>query len=462
MYEIVMPQLSDSMEEGKLVSWKVKPGESVKTGDVIAEVESDKAIMEVQTFKNGIVKELLLKEGEEAPVGTVIARIEVGSEQGAGSNEQRVMSNEEPNKNEELGIRNEERSKEQGAGKNEELGMRNEEPKGDTYSSSYGLTGGSSRESEKSVKTPDQVRSNNKTHHPSSILNHPSAKGASVSPKARAKAAAYGIEIETILQHRPQQTLHAQDVEAYILEHYFTPKALKLLQLYHIDTSVFTLDHKIDSGEVRSYIEKYEVPLPKPVSPMQRAVIANVTASAAKPVYRIYEHIDASELLKHETKYSMTALLVKLFANTMMQFEHFRAQLHEDTVQVFPNASMAVAVADEESLYMPVIKDANKLTLHEIAQQLGTFKTKLKTKSFTADDFKGSTFAISNLGMFGIERFDAMINKNDAAIAAVGATVEGRIGVTLTIDHRLINGYEAAQFVRALKAAATDAKLFKE
>ncbi len=142
-----MPQLSDSMEEGKLVSWKVKPGEHVKTGDVIAEVESDKAIMEVQTFKDGIVKELLLNEGEEAPVGTVMVRIEVegagDKEQGAENREQSGGSREQPN-----GF-NEEQKREQVVGsreqpksgqrvmtneepkKDEELGTRNEEPKGD-------------------------------------------------------------------------------------------------------------------------------------------------------------------------------------------------------------------------------------------------------------------------------------------------------------------------------------------
>ncbi len=272
-------------------------------------------------------------------------------------------------------------------------------------------------------------------------------------------AAGYGIDIDTLLTHRLQGILHAEDVEAYVREHYFTPKALKLMRAYRIAPTVFTLDHKIDSDEVQSYIETYDIPLPKPLTPMQKAIIANVTVSANKPVYCVYEHLDATELVKHETKYSMTALLVKLFAQTMMQFEHFRASLYGDRLQIFPNASIAVAVADEESLYMPVIKNANKLTLHEIAQQLGTFKTKLKKKNFTAEDFSGSTFGISNLGMFGIERFDAMINKNDAAIAAIGATVEGKISVTLTIDHRLINGYEAAQFVQTLKAAA---KKFKE
>ena len=445
MYEIVMPQLSDSMEEGKLVSWKVKPGDSVKTGDVIAEVESDKAIMEVQTFKNGIVKELLLKEGEEAPVGTVMVRIEVGKK-----NEELGIRNEEPKENKQRVTRNEEQNREQVVGsreqpksgqrvtsndepkKDEELGMRNEEPKGD-----------------KNLSLNPQ---------PSS-LNPPSSKGATVSPKARAKAAAYGIDIDTLLTHRPQGILHAEDIDLYVTEHYFTPKALKLVRAYRIAPTVFTLDHKIDSDEVRSHIEIYDIPLPKPLTPMQKAIIANVSASARKPVYRMYEHIDATALEKYEQRYSLTVLLVKLFADTMMHFAHFRARLHEESIQIFPHASIAVAVADEENLYMPVVKHADTLSLDEIADVLKGFKEKLKHKAFTAEDFVGSTFGISNLGMFGIERFDAMINKNNAAIAAIGATVEGKISVTLTIDHRLINGYEAAQFVQALKAAA---KTFKE
>jgi len=364
-----------------------------------------------------------VKEGDEAPVGTVIARIETG-------NGKRTVHNEQPKEKE------------------------------NASSSSSNLKKESSQQTEKEIKTPEKVQSSRKTTSPSSILLPPSAKG--ISPKARAKAAAYGIDIDTLMEHRPQQTLHAEDVDAYLNAHYFTPKALKLMKMYHIDPSAFTLDHKIDTEEVRTYIDTNEIPLPKPLTPMQKAVIANVTASAGKPVYRVYEYIDATELLKHEGKYSMTALLVNLFAQTMMQFEHFRARLHEDTMQIFPNASIAVAVANEDNLYMPVIRDANKLDLAEISHQLLAFKEKLKNKSFTAEDFVGSTFGISNLGMFGIERFDAMINKDDAAIVAIGTTLNNRLSVTFTIDHRLINGYEAAEFVQALKAAAKDPKNFKE
>ena len=427
MYEIVMPQLSDSMEEGKLIAWKVKPGDRVKTGDVIAEVESDKAIMEVQSFKNGTVKELLFKEGDEAPVGTEMARIEV---EGGGD-------------------------REQGAGKNEELGIRNEEPK----KNEQRVTSSEEQNREQVVGSREQLKEDiNTSLNPQPLtLNPPTAKG--LSPKAQAKAAAYGIDIDTLLTHRPHGILHAEDIDDYVTEHYFTPKALKLMRMYRIAPSVFTLDHKIESDEVRSHIEKNDIPLPKPLTPMQKAVIANVTASARKPIYHVYEYIDATALAKYEERYSMTVLLVKLFADTMMRFAHFRARLHEESMQIFPHASIAVAVADEEKLYMPVVKHADALSLNEIAEVLQGFKEKLKRNGFTAEDFGGSTFAISNLGMFGIERFDAMINKNDAAIAAIGATVEGKMSVTLTIDHRLVNGYEAAQFVQALKAAA---KGFKE
>ena len=427
MYEIVMPQLSDSMEEGKLIAWKIKPGDRVKTGDVIAEVESDKAIMEVQSFKNGTVKELLFKEGDEAPVGTVMARIEV---EGGGD-------------------------REQGAGKNEELGIRNEEPK----KNEQRVTSSEEQNREQVVGSREQLKEDiNTSLNPQPLtLNPPTAKG--LSPKARAKAAAYGIDIDRLLTHRPQGVLHAEDIDDYVTEHYFTPKALKLMRMYRIAPSVFTLDHKIESDEVRSHIEKNDIPLPKPLTPMQKAVIANVTASSRKPIYHVYEYIDATALAKYEERYSMTVLLVKLFADTMMRFAHFRARLHEESMQIFPHASIAVAVADEANLYMPVVKHADTLCLEEIAEVLQGFKEKLKRNGFTAEDFGGSTFAISNLGMFGIERFDAMINKNDAAIAAIGATVEGKMSVTLTIDHRLVNGYEAAQFVQALKAAA---KGFKE
>lgn len=413
-----MPQLSDSMEEGKLISWKVKEGQKVNVGDVIAEVESDKAVMEVQTFKSGVVEKLLAKEGDEVPVGKAIAVLDVASKEEK-SQEVKEKEVEEPKKE-----KKPQKPKEQP--KQEEIAILN--------------------------ILENAAKSSKKEKH---------EKITGISPKAKAKAMQYGVDIKKVIEKTSKSEIHAKDIDEYLKSRYFTPKALKLLDEYELDFNIFNLDHKIDETEVKEYIEKNEIPLPKPLSSMQKAIILNVEASAKKPVYHIYENIDAELFLKHE-EHSITAWLIKIFAKVMMKYDSFRSSLKNEKIIISPNASISVAVADEKNLYMPVIKDANKLSIKEISQKLQDFKTKLKEKSFVLEDLQGSNFGISNLGMLRVERFDAMINKDDSAIAAIGTLKDNLISVTLTIDHRLINGYEAALFMKDLKAEAKNPINFKE
>ncbi len=409
MYEIVLPQLSDSMDEGKLVAWKVHEGDNVNVGDVIAEVESDKAIMEVQTFKAGRVKELLLKEGESAPVGTVIARIET----------------------------------EATPQKEQEKLQRKEEPKPKTQ-----------------TPKPPKVK-HPQTPPPLKPDPHPITNAHGISPKARALAAKYGIDASTLMDHFASDTLHSEDVLAYLKEHYFTPKAQQLLEEYALDINAFSLDHKIDSVEVQEYIEAHNLPKALPLDAMHKAIIATVAAAAQKPVYHIYGSLDASLMLAHEN-YSITAWLIKHIAKAMMAHEEFRSSIKDDRLLVAPHASISVAVAKKGKLYMPVVKNAQSKSIEEIANDLSNFKNKLETNGFSPEDLAGSSFGISNLGMLGIERFDAMINKNDTAIAAVGAINEQKeLSITFTIDHRLVNGYEAALFIQTLKHIVTDPKEYK-
>jgi pyruvate dehydrogenase E2 component (dihydrolipoamide acetyltransferase) len=407
MYEVVMPQLSDSMDEGKLISWKVSVGDHVKSGDVIAEVESDKAVMEVQTFKEGLVKELLINEGEEAKVGAVMAKIETDVKESTPP----IQEVEKPSE------------------KKEEKSI---------FDDIFNINTEETKE-----QKPEHIEESNSVK---------------ISPKARAKAATYGLEIADIA--KSATVVHAEDVETYLQEKYFTHKALKLLHAYHLKSSLFTMDHKIDEKEVQSYITQNEITLPKPLTAMQKAIISNVTASAQKPIFHIYESVDATLLTQHKEK-SITVWLIKITAKVMMQHEMFRSKLLQDALGVMPNASISLAVADDKDLYMPVVTDANNLSVDAIQEKLQTFKTKLKERSFTAEDMQGSTFGISNLGMLGVERFDAMINKDDAAILAVGATIDGKIAVTLTADHRVINGYEAALFMQDLKKELQNSLNFK-
>ena len=415
MYEIVMPQLSDSMDEGKLINWKVKEGQTVMPGDVIADVESDKAIMEVQSFKNGTVQKLLVKEGDVVRIGEVIAQIATQSDEGGKSEKEPIPTVSEPKS------------------------VVKQEPKPTV---------------KKEIKTEPEPKIPANKHH--------SEKDTSgISPKARAKAAQYGIDIQTILQKTASKVLHVEDVDGYLKEHYFTPKALKILDKYSLDISKFTLDHKIDAKELEDFIARTDAPLPQALSQMQKAIISNVSNSVQKPVYHLYEHIDASLFLEHDT-YSITSWLIKIFSKVIMEHESFRSHLKNEALLVDANASIAIAVANEKNLYMPVVKEANKCSIIEITKQLKNFKIKLQENSFTAQDMQGSNFGISNLGMLGVEKFDAMINKEDASVAAIGSVNEGKISVTLTVDHRLVNGYEAALFMRDVKKEAKNPLNFKE
>jgi pyruvate dehydrogenase E2 component (dihydrolipoamide acetyltransferase) len=419
MVEIVMPQLSDSMDEGKLIAWKVHEGQEVHSGDVIAEVESDKAIMEVQTFNDGVVKELLTKEDATVPVGTVIARIAREGESAA------TVKTEEVKQEQHVEVAKKEEAAQKSAKK--------EAPK-----------------SHAPVEKPHTGMKHLQAHAGTKTL---------LSPKARVLAGSLGIDTQKLRSNIQKEIVHAKDVDAYLREHYFTPKAQHLLQNYHLQSTLFRLDHKIDAQEVEAYIQANEIPLPVTLSSMQKAIIANVTASAQKPIYHIYESVDASKLQKDT--HSITVWLVKIVAKVMMQHDAFRSQLLQDAIKIMPNANISIAVANEKELYMPVIKDANKLTAEEIQTQLKGLKAKLQNKSFSAQDMQGSTFGISNLGMLGVSRFDAMINKDDSAILAVGAVVDGKISLTLTVDHRLVNGYEAALFMRDLKQECMNETNFK-
>jgi len=403
MYEIVMPQLSDSMDEGKLISWKKSVADTIAVGDDIAEVESDKAIMEVQSLKSGTLKELLIQEGDVVPVGQQLAKIETGL----------VLDNKE-----------QEIQKERKTEIKEKVALKPDtkaEPKRD---------------------------------------KHKPFKNA-ISPKARAKASYYNIDIEKISANTSHELLHVQDIQNYLKEHYFTPKAVKLLDEYHLDIANLTINHKIDIAEVKAFIEENEIALPRPLSQMQKAIISNVSASAQKPVYYLYESIDAA-LFEKYNNYSITVWLIKIFSKVIMEHEAFRSHIKNEALIISPNANLSIAVSDEKNLYMPVVKNANNLSVNAIAKQLEVFKTKLKTNAFNLNDMQGSSFGISNLGMLGVDSFDAMINKEDAAIVAIGALNEGRISVTLTVDHRLINGYEAALFMRDVKKEVQNPLNFKD
>jgi len=436
-YEIVMPQLSDSMEEGRLISWKVKPGDRVKTGDVIAEVESDKAIMEIQSFKDGTVKALKLKEGEDAPVGSVIALIDT---EGSQSEESAAASTEVQA----------ERTSQQTQPSEQEVTTQEQQPAESIIFKS------------EETQPPAQYKERSETRESRmpTPVDYPHGDQSGVaSPKARALAAAKGIDIEALqLSGRLPTPAHEHDIEEVVRSRYFTPKAWQLLKSYDLSADLFGMDHKHNSAEIEEYIAAHGIARPLPLTPNQKAVIQTVEASARKPVYHIYDTISLEHIRKYETKeITVTVLLLKLFGEAMMRHEAMRTTLGTQGLQVSPNASISLAMADGTALYMPVIKAIERMSLSELAAVLTETKTAVKSGKLSAQMLKGSTFGLSNLGMTGIARFDAMINADDAGIAAIGSPdAQGFVAVTLTLDHRIVNGFQGAEFMQTLKALAQD------
>ncbi len=407
-YNIVMPQLSDSMEEGKLISWKVKEGDRVKRGDVIAEVESDKAIMEVQTFKEGVVKKILVKEGESVSVGKPIA----------------VIDTEEK----EIKEQKEESFKEK---------------------------------EEKSIPfVLDEIFAKAESENEKEMENISKVEGMA-SPKAKREALEKRIDIKKLQEEgKLPSPAHFKDIKEYEKSRYFTPKAWKLLKDFGISSDMFDKNRKYTEDDILDFIRENDIPFKKRVDSIQKAIIENVTASSKKPVFHIYDFIDASLIKKHN-EYSVTVWMIKLIGEAMMEHEAFRRVFKENEIEVYPNASISVAMTSKEALFMPVFKRVNLKSVEEISKELKEYKEKVKTLSLRKEDMEGSTFGISNLGMFNIFRFDAMINKNDSGIIAIGAERDGKIAVTLTLDHRVINGYEGALFMNTLKFLAVSKMFFK-
>jgi len=424
------------MDEGQLIEWKIRPGEYVKNGDVIAEVESDKAVMEIQTFKSGTVKEIMVEAGKTVPVGTTIAIIDT---EGVAATEKAMDTDQS----------------ESGGRKPGERETQSKKTPKEVIQSKAGKTTTLQPSALDFILGADRITASQ---------GHSYTRG-NASPRARSFAAQYGIDIEALQkEHKLPIPAHIADIKRYRLQRYFTPEALELLARYQLSDSLFDTEKKHDASEIMAYIQTHEIPLPQPFDNLHKSMIAMVEEAGKRPVYHIYDHIDTTLLGEHETKErTVTVWLLKLFAEAIMHHEAFRMTLASDGIRLWPNASISLAMANGESLYMPVFKDLNNKTITQIAKELNIYKKKVREKRLALEDLNGSTFGISNLGMTGIEAFDAMINREDSAIAAIGSDSDGKMmAITLTLDHRIVNGYQAAEFMQTIKTLTKDPLFFQE
>lgn len=418
--EITMPKLSDTMTEGRLISWKKSVGEKVERGDIIAEVETDKANMELEAFTSGTLLETRVKPGEMAVVGTVIAIVGEAGEPVQIPEKKSVPSPSETEKPQTEPVRDV---------KDKEALPEPEKPAGEP-------AGGAPAETEKA------------------------------SPMVRRLAREQGIDLKLVNGSGPDGRIIQEDLELFLKE-----KQVKA-EVQVEDAKQVKVQGKVEGKAIKpepTNVVAEGVALP--LSRMRAAIARTVSQSWREiPHFTVTVAIDMGEAeeVRRELKVSGTPLsindlIIKAAALALVKFPQVNNSFVADRIMINEEINIGLAVGLEEGLVVPVIKGCQGLSLKELTARSRELVSRAKEGKISETELGGGTFTISNLGMFGVEEFMAVIQPPQGAILAVGAVRDEAVvrngliaaarimRVTLSADHRLIDGAYAARFLQELK-----------
>ena len=427
IYEIFMPALSSTMTEGKITSWVKSPGDKVEKGETVVIVESDKADMDVETFYEGYLGVIITPEGESAPVGSAIAYV--------------AETKEEI-----------EEAKQKAAGNSAKNGAAPAQKAEETPAK---LVSAPTAASVASI--PDVIVSTPRKAQPAVASGRQI-----VSPRAKRIAKDNGVDLTKIAGTGPNGRVTAADVEAFI-----APAAPAVTVAPVSTPTVITAAPKAAAPKPSAAAPA--IGSTQSLTTLQKAVINNMNQSLSVPVFRVGYTIttDALDVFYKQVKtkgVTMTALLAKAVAVTLQKHPLVNASLSDRGIEYKSNINVAVAVAmDDGGLITPVLKNADQTDLYSLSRDWKGLVERARAKQLQPDEYNSGTFTISNLGMFGVDRFDAILPPGTGAILAIGgsrpqvvATKDGAIKVSsqmqvnLTADHRVIYGAHAAQFLQDL------------
>ncbi|WP_028376398.1 pyruvate dehydrogenase complex dihydrolipoamide acetyltransferase [Leeuwenhoekiella sp. MAR_2009_132] len=412
---ISMPRLSDTMEEGTVASWLKKVGDKVEEGDILAEIETDKATMEFESFYKGTLLHIGIQEGETAKVDALLAII--GEE---GTDVSGIING---NKS---GSAKKETSKKEAPKKEE---SKKEAPKQEE----------SKKEAPKKEETKKEA---------SKPQNSSSADGrVFASPLAKKLAEEKGVDISKVSGSGENGRVVRKDVENY------SPAATRA-----------SVQQFVATGE-----ESYE---DVSNSQMRKAIAKSLGKSKfTAPHYYLNVEFNMENMIAFrsqfnqlpDTKVSYNDMIIKAVSIALKQHPQVNSQWFDDKMRLNKHVHIGVAVAVPDGLVVPVVEFANEKSLQQINAEVKELAGKARNKKLKPEEMQGSTFTISNLGMFGITNFTSIINQPNSAILSVGAIIEkpvvkeGKIvvGNTMTLsmacDHRTVDGATGAQFLQTLK-----------
>jgi len=440
--DILMPALSPTMEEGTLAKWHVKKGDTVKSGDVIAEIETDKATMEVEAVDEGTVEDILVPEGTEGvKVNAPIARL---SGDDAGASAAPTSSSPEAKTSEEV--------------------------------SPKAMEGAQAPSSAPGAPPPSATP----TPPPSSAGQVKSDDGGRIfaSPLARRIAEQKGVDLATLKGSGPHGRIVKADVEGVQPSQAKAPASAPAAQ-----PSAGAPVPAAAPRQVQS-LEQQGIPAGSydliPLDGMRRTVARRMTESFRDvPHFPLNIDLEIDALLaarakinamleKSGGKVSVNDMVIKAAAVALMQVPEANASYTPEGIAMHHHADIAMAVAVPGGLITPIIRAAETKGLAAIAAEAKDLAERARTKKLKPEEFQGGTFSISNLGMFGIKSFASIINEPQGAILSVGVgekrpVVRGNelaiatvMSVTLTCDHRVVDGATGARFLAALKPLIED------
>ncbi|MGJ7906008.1 pyruvate dehydrogenase complex dihydrolipoamide acetyltransferase [Actinopolyspora sp. H202] len=427
MTEIHMPRLSDTMEEGVISTWRKQVGDQINRGDVVADIETDKAVMEMEAYDDGVLEKILIGAGETVPIGVPIGIMGDGS----GSAAAAAASG------------------------------------GDSEGTAGGsaTTGSSSEPGSPESASPESAVAQPAVSTDSDAGPRERPKA---SPLARAVAREKGVDLSTVTGTGPGGRIIRVDIEAAAEAKADTGSSQQPTSVSHRDESSEPQQQNQDLEEI-------------PLSNIRKVTARRLTESKQQaPHFYLTSAVDVTDLISFRSdlnerlqasggpKVSVNDLVVKACATALRANPSVNVSFRDEKLFQHKRVHLGVAVALESGLVVPVIPDADRKSVSEIAAEGKEKAERAREGKLKPDEMSGSTFSVSNLGMFGIEEFSAVINPPEAAILAVGATreevqvhdgefvVRKMMRMTLSADHRAVDGAVGAVFMQQLTSLLQD------
>jgi pyruvate dehydrogenase E2 component (dihydrolipoamide acetyltransferase) len=456
--QVVMPKLSPTMEEGQLSRWLKKEGDKVGVGEPLAEIDTDKATMEAQALAEGVLRKVLVGEGETVPLGTVIAIIGqpdedisalVSAASSGAAQAERTQATVE------------------GQSIKGDVGGKPSTQEPETRGAVEAQGAGEAQSKQQAQSSKAESSGNGQRAQGGRLL---------VSPIAARMAADAGINLHDLSGSGPNGRIVKRDIEA----------AMSAAPAQGRDAQQPSAPQQQPQAQQQQAAQpapqqQFVAPQVEGAAPYRdeqvtamRATIARRLVTSIGPVPHFFltteiEMDKAAELrrqlneLDPENKVSINDLIIKIAAVSLMQHPAVNASFQDKNIRFYGRADIGVAVAIEDGLITPVVRGAESKSVGQIAREVRELAERARSRRLKPEEYMGATFSVSNLGMFGIDEFTAVINPPEAAILAVGAmtpkpvvrdgqvVVRQLMRVTMSCDHRVVDGATGAKFLQTFK-----------